>query len=127
MRVVVADDFGVVLPRLTSFVETLGNFRVVATADNGHDAWVAICELQPDLALLDFQMPGLNGVEVVERIRAAGLPTRVVIVSQYDGPELRSCCLAAGANGFVSKHRVSSDLAAELARVRDPESNQQAR
>jgi DNA-binding NarL/FixJ family response regulator len=117
VEVVLADDFGAMLHRLRSFLETLGRFVVVAAAENGHDAWQAILELRPRVALLDLQMPGLTGLEVAARVRAGQLATRVVILSLHDGPEVRAYCVAAGADGFVSKHRLTTELPSELRRL----------
>lgn len=123
VRVVVADDSAAMLHRLESFVETLGNFSVVGTATNGFDAWDSISKLKPDLALLDFQMPGLSGADIATRVRASGLSTVVLILSLYDGPEVRACCLSAGASGFVSKLRLSAELPGELGRLIKPPKN----
>jgi two-component system nitrate/nitrite response regulator NarL len=114
---VIADDFGAMRHRLESFVPTLGKLSVVATASNGYEAWDAIVRLKPEFALVDFQMPGLTGLEIASRAHAGGLPTHVVVISLHDSPEVRSCCLAAGAAAFVSKQRLSAELPGTLSRL----------
>jgi signal transduction histidine kinase len=101
--VLVADDVETIREVLTSFLSTLG--CQVAQARDGVEAWAMLRELKPALALVDIQMPGLDGLEIMRRVRADPLLANVPIIAMtaLAMPGDRERCLAAGANDYLSK------------------------
>jgi two-component system LytT family response regulator/two-component system response regulator LytT len=84
MKTIVVDDEELARDELRFLLEQLGGIDVVAQAGNGVDALRVIEEYQPDLVMLDVQMPGLTGFEVARRVVQAGIESQLVFVTAYD-------------------------------------------
>jgi DNA-binding NarL/FixJ family response regulator len=110
IRVVLCDDHGVVLAGLERLVATFEGIDVVATASDGDAAIAAVAVHQPDVVLMDLQMPKLDGVEATKRIMADAPATRVVIFTSFsDRPRIKAA-LAAGAIGYQLKDATPSEI-----------------
>lgn len=107
-KVVVADDNPAVLRHLVSLLEA--EFDVVATAGNGQLALECIERYQPDIAVLDLEMPILNGIAVTRELMKLGPHPAVVICSVESDPEVIDTAQQAGAIGYVFKRRMIEDL-----------------
>jgi two-component system nitrate/nitrite response regulator NarL len=103
VSVVVADDHPVFLQGLLATLGAEASVRVVAHAEDGRSALEALREHRPDIAVLDVEMPGLSGLEVLETVTREGLPTAVVLLSGSDDPASVYEGLAAGARAFLRK------------------------
>lgn len=90
---------------------------MVATANGANEALRAVERLRPDLVLLDFHMPLVNGLKAMELIRRRSPSTRVVIITGYDSAELREASLESGALAFIPKLYVSRELPHLLAEI----------
>jgi DNA-binding NarL/FixJ family response regulator len=117
IRVVLADDHTLVRAGIWSLLEELPNVRVVAEAGDGHAALALIEEHQPDIAMLDIAMPGLNGLEVASRVANAFPFVRVVILSMHATEEYVLRALRAGASGYLLKDASTPELELALAAV----------
>lgn len=100
IKVIVADDQAMVRMGFAMMLEAAGDIDVVAQCADGVEAVEAVREHRPDVALLDIQMPRMNGLDALREIR--GL-TRVVIVTTFDDDEYVDEALAEGASGFLLK------------------------
>ncbi len=111
IRVLLADDHPVVREGLRGMLDAEADLDVVGEADSGPRAEALCAELLPDIVLMDLRMPGGGGVESIRRIRAAGLPCRVVVLTTYesDGDILRA--VEAGASGYLLKDLGRGELA----------------
>lgn len=109
LRIVVADDNSKILSTLVSALSI--EFEVIATATDGRSALYHIERLLPAVAVLDLNMPELNGIEITREIVRQRLTCNVVICSVENDPELIAAALAAGARGYVLKPRLNKDLA----------------
>ena len=107
-RVVIADDHSGILDQVTTLLRQ--DFEIVATARDGMFALDCIRRLDPDMALLDLYMPGMNGLDVVRTLQESGARTVNVILSGYNDPDLAKAAIAAGAKAFVAKSRLRQDL-----------------
>lgn len=110
VRVVVADDHGIVLEGMRALLSARDGFELVGSAGTGAEAVRAAVTEQPDVLVMDIAMPRLNGIQAVERIRAAGSPARIVILSMYSDEILVRQALQLGARGFLLKGSVSEEL-----------------
>jgi DNA-binding NarL/FixJ family response regulator len=108
LRVIVADDNERVLLTLVAVLSP--NFEVIATATDGRSALEQIRDLQPAVAVLDLNMPELNGIEVTKEIIRQHLSSSVVICSIESDPELIAAAQDSGALGYVVKARLNRDL-----------------
>jgi len=103
VSVVVADDHPVYRDGVVRALSASGQVTVVAEAGDGRGALDAIREHDPDVALVDFKLPELDGVEVTHAAVRDGLRTRILIVSAFNDPSIVYKALEAGAAGFLSK------------------------
>src|SRR5215467_9282868 len=99
LKVVVADDNPAVLRELVSLLEA--EFDVVSTAENGQLAFEYARRNEPDIVVLDLEMPLLNGIEVTRKLRKLGRTPAVVICSVESDPEIIEAAQQAGALGYV--------------------------
>jgi len=117
IRTLVVDDSPVFLRTVCTFLAQCKGVDVVATADNAFAAIRAVDSLRPDLVLLDFHLPLVNGLVAMEQIHRRFPATLVVILTGYDEPELRKASLEGGAFAFMPKLGVSRELPCLLARI----------
>jgi len=103
LRVLLADDHGLVRAGMRALLAELDGVEVVAEAADGQQALRLIRETGPDLALVDISMPGLNGIEVATRAAKEHAGTRVVIVTMHADDEFVRRALLAGASGYLLK------------------------
>lgn len=103
IRVILADDHAVVRAGIRQFLEQAGEIQVIAEAADGQMALSLIQELQPDVVVLDIQMPKATGIEVSREIRSHRWPVGVLILTSYDDDPYISAVLKTGANGYVLK------------------------
>ena len=112
MKVVVADDAVLLREGIVKLLESEG-FDVVGEAEDGEAALAAARELEPDVVLLDIQLPDIDGLEVAERLFAMGGPA-VVLTSTRDESDFGSQLQESGARGFVPKGELSAERIANL-------------
>ena len=110
IRVVLADDHAVVRKGIRQFMEEAGDITVVAEAADGDAALEAIRREQPDVAVLDIQMPRRTGIEVTRAVRDERLPVGVLVLTAYDDDPYVQAVLEAGANGYVLKNASSDEI-----------------
>ncbi len=110
IRVVLADDHAVVRKGIREFLEEDTTIRVVAEARDGEEAVAAIARDQPDVAVLDLQMPRLNGLDVTRRVKQDFPNTRVLILTAYDDDPYIFAALQAGASGYLLKTCSSDEI-----------------
>ena len=110
IRVVLADDHPIVRQGLRTLLEADHVCHVVGEAADGLTALAVIGEQQPDVAIVDLQMPDLGGLEVARRVREQSPKTRVIILSMYDVELYVLHALRNGVAGYVLKGAATSDL-----------------
>jgi DNA-binding NarL/FixJ family response regulator len=103
IRVMLVDDHAIVRQGLRSILEPDPRFQVVAEAGNGVTALELIKAVQPDVVLLDLQLPDVGGADLCRMIRGASPQVAVLILSAYADRDLVAACLRAGARGYLLK------------------------
>jgi len=117
IRVYVVDDHALVVAGFRGILKECTDIDVVGDANDGETALAEIRKLKPDIVLCDLHMPGISGLEVTERIVRGSSGARVIIVTvQGDGP-MPKRLLAAGAQGYVPKACLGSELLAAIRTV----------
>ena len=114
VRVVVGDDHPMFREGVVRALQSSGSIDVVAEADDGTMALAAIREHHPQVALLDFRMPGMDGAEVAAAVQRDQLPTRVLLISAHDESAIVYKALQEGAAGFLPKESTRSELVAAV-------------
>jgi DNA-binding NarL/FixJ family response regulator len=103
IRVLLADDHAVVRAGISQFLQQVSEIEVIAEASDGQEAMDLITQYQPDVAVLDIQMPKASGIEVTRWVREHHREVGVLILSAYDDDPYVMAVIQAGANGYVLK------------------------
>ena len=103
IRILLADDHPIVREGLRAVLETQADFEVIAEAARGDEALRLALALQPDILLLDLEMPILDGVETIRRLRQQQPAARVIVFTAFDNDERIIHAVQAGANGYLLK------------------------
>lgn len=117
MRVLLADDHALVRAGFRALLQNLPDVEVVAEAGEGHEALRLIESLQPDIALLDIAMPGLNGLETAARVAKEFPQVRVLLLSMHATEEYALQALHAGVAGYLIKDADPTELELALKAV----------
>lgn len=110
VRVVVGDDHPLFREGVVRALSLSGSVNVVGEADDGAAALELIKAHLPDVALLDYRMPGMDGAQVAAAVRSYELPTRVLLISAHDEPAIVYQALQQGAAGFLLKDSTRTEI-----------------
>ena len=110
IRVLVADDHGLMREAIRLALEPECDIEVVGEAERGDEVLPRIREARPDLLLLDIRMPGMDGLEVLSRVRAQFPDVKVAMLSAVDEPEVAARALDCGAIAYLGKRVEPSAL-----------------
>jgi DNA-binding NarL/FixJ family response regulator len=114
-RVLIADDHAFVLEGLVGLLKD--RFDVVAAVTDGPQLVEGAIRLGPDVIVTDISMPGLNGIEAIARLKAAGSEAKIVVLTLHAEAELAAELIRAGASGFVVKPLAASELVMAIEQV----------
>lgn len=116
VRIVLADDEQLVRAGFRLILESEADFEVVGEAANGAEAVDTVTKLDPDVVLMDIQMPGMDGLDATRRIAALGRKdtSRVLVLTTFEVDEYVYEALRAGASGFLLKRTPAADLIAGI-------------
>lgn len=103
LRVILADDHELVLEGLRGLLANEPDIEVIGTATDGANLLAALEHQQPDVVVIDLQMPILGGVNCLAEIRRRGLPVRVLVLTAFNDGESIQSALEVGADGFALK------------------------
>jgi len=117
LRVALADDHALVRAGIRALLEKIPGVEVVAEAGDGVEALKAIRELSPDIVLLDITMPGLGGLQVLNRVTIDYPEIKVVVLTVHENQEYADHAIEAGACGFLPKSAASTELELALRTV----------
>ena len=117
IRVVIAEDQGMVLGALAALLEIEGDIAVVGRARDGQEALDAVLASKPDVFITDIEMPKMSGLEVAGELKRRRTGTRVVIVTTFARAGYLRRALDAGAAGYLLKDRPAEELADAVRRV----------
>ncbi|WP_210416030.1 response regulator transcription factor [Humibacter ginsenosidimutans] len=117
ITVVVVDDHPFFRDGMVRGLTQSGRIRVVGDAGGGRDGLAMIAELQPDVAVVDYQMPDLDGIHVVQAAARDKLDTRILLVSAITDAPIVYAALEAGAAGYISKEASRPEIVAAVADV----------
>src|SRR5580704_19175208 len=113
----IAEDQTMVRQALVALLGLEPDIEVVAQAADGHGAIAMARKSQPDVAVLDIEMPRPSGIEVAGQLGQSGFAGKIVIVTTFDRPGYLRAAMAAGASGFLLKDAPADDLAAAIRQV----------
>lgn len=117
LRTVLVDDYPPLLAALATLLRTHGDIEIVGRANNGRDGLKLAEQQRPDLVLVDFSMPDIDGVAVTRRLKAGPTPPKVVVMSFHAEPEYRDMAMHAGADAYLVKTELYHELVPLLERI----------
>lgn len=122
IRIVVADDHRLFREGLRRLLELENDLEIVGEAKDGAEAVDLILSTDPDIVLLDINMPRMDGGEVIKHLRGANIHTKFMAITAYDDEEHLANLSALGINGYILKSSSIPDLLAALRAVYSGES-----
>jgi two-component system nitrate/nitrite response regulator NarL len=117
IRLLLADDHALVLQALRLALEPTSEIEIVGEARSGSEVLPRVAEANPDVILLDIRMPGIDGLQLLDRLQAQYPKTKVVVLSGVDDPELAAEALRRGANAFLGKRVDPAEIAPVVRQV----------
>ena len=117
IRVMLADDHAVVRMGFRLLLEGAADIKVVGEADSGEDAVRLFPELKPDVVVMDISMPGIGGLEAIDRILAREPQARLLVLSAHEDVMHARRVLKAGAVGYLSKRSAAEELIQAIRQV----------
>ena len=117
IRLVLADDHPIVRQGLRQVIEREADLIVVAEADDGLTAVQQIIGLRPDIAVIDVDMPGMDGITVLRGLRETGIDTGVIILTVHCEEEFFNRALEAGARGYLVKDSAIGEIVSSIRAV----------
>lgn len=109
-KIILADDHQIVLDGLQEILETVPEFKVTGQAKNSRVLLSLLGEQPPDLILLDLNMPGKDGLEMLEEIKARFPAVKILVLTMYNSPEIVRRALSLGADGYLLKDHGRDEL-----------------
>jgi DNA-binding NarL/FixJ family response regulator len=113
-QILIADDHEVVRTGLRAIIATRADWAVCGEAADGRDAVALALKMKPDIAIVDYSMPVMSGLEVSRRVKSHQLPTEVLIVTMHESEQILTEVLLAGVRGFLLKSDARGHLIAAV-------------
>ena len=110
MRILIVDDHGVLRAGLAALLDSEADFEVVGEAEDGSQAVSQAAQLQPDVVLMDINLPDFNGIEATRRILEIVPEARILILTVHDDKSLLQEAVREGAAGYILKQAVKTEL-----------------
>lgn len=110
IRILIADDHGILREALRSYFQQRSEFEVIAEAKNGSEVLEKCRETNPDIVIMDIAMPEMNGIECSIALKAEYPQIGILALTTYEDEEHLRDCLLAGVNGYILKRSFSEDL-----------------
>ena len=127
IRVIIADDHIAIRNGIRRLLSQKPDITIVGEAKNGVETLELTEKLNPDVLLLDIDMPDMNGVEVARRLRKKNIPVSILVVSSYTDESYVRMVLAEGVHGYLIKDDAPARIAEEIRQAaRDVQANNQS-
>jgi DNA-binding NarL/FixJ family response regulator len=117
VTVMIVDDHPLLRHGLRDFIGRNSRFKIVGEASNGEEALSQMACAKPQIAILDIDMPRLNGLETMRAIRQLPLPVKVIVLTMYKEEDMFNAAMDLGAKGYVLKENTANDIVAALEKV----------
>jgi DNA-binding NarL/FixJ family response regulator len=110
INIFIADDHPIFRCGLREAIQKADRFKILGEADHGEEALAGILELKPEIAVLDIDMPGMNGLDLADRLLGKDISLKVVILTSYKEESFFNRAMDIGVSGYVLKENAINDL-----------------
>ncbi len=117
IKIFIADDHPIFRSGLKQVIESRKNYNIVGEAEDGEEALTSICSLLPDVAILDLDMPKLNGLQILKKLNAKNISTKVIILTMHNAEELLQEALKQNVKGYVLKENALFEILKAIEKV----------
>lgn len=117
MKILIADDHAIVREGVKQIVRTLPEVKLIEEVSDGNEAFEKICNTEYDLVILDISMPGMSGLEVLQRMKDRSINTHVLVFSFYPQEQYAIRAFKLGASGYLSKDSAFDELALAIRKI----------
>lgn len=121
INIIVADDHPIFRSGLVSAIGKCSEYRVIGESDNGAAALELIRNLKPEIAILDINMPGMNGLEVTKAVNREKLPVKIIILTMYKDEDYFNEAVSLDVNAYVLKDAATNEIIRCLGEVSEGE------
>ena len=119
IKVLLADDHSIVRAGLRRIVEESGDMQVIAEADDGREAIQRVKETDPDVAVIDISMPGLDGLEVISQLQTFRPELPVLVLTMHEEGQYVVRAIQAGAMGYLTKQSAPEQLVTAIRKIHE--------
>jgi len=123
IRLLIADDHAIVRSGIRALLETVDDIAVIGEAADGQQAVAAVARHQPDVVLMDLEMPVLDGIEAIQQVMARWLETRILVLTSFASDDRVFPAVKAGALGYLLKDSEPDALIQAIRQVHRGESS----
>ena len=121
IKIMITDDHSMIREGLKNLLELEGDIEVIAEAEDGEDCLNKLLTVKPDVLLLDINMPKLNGLEVLKKLKERKSKVKVLVLTVHNETEYLMKAVEIGINGYVLKDSESSELKKAIYAIYDGE------
>ena len=121
IKIMITDDHSMIREGLKNLLELEGDIEVIAEAEDGEDCLNKLLTVKPDVLLLDINMPKLNGLEVLKKLKERKSKVKVLVLTVHNETEYLMKAVEIGINGYVLKESESSELKKAIYAIYDGE------
>ncbi len=119
IKVLIADDHSIVRAGLRRIVEESGDMQVVSEADDGREAIQRVKETDPDVAVIDISMPGLDGLEVISQLQTLRPELPILVLTMHEEGQYVVRAIQAGAMGYLTKQSAPEQLVTAIRKIHE--------
>jgi len=119
IKVLLADDHSIVRAGLRRIVEESGDMQVVSEADDGREAIQRVKETDPDVAVIDISMPGLDGLEVISQLQTLRPELPILVLTMHEEGQYVVRAIQAGAMGYLTKQSAPEQLVTAIRKIHE--------
>jgi len=117
VTVLIVDDHPLLRRGLRDVIGEKSRFRIIGEASDGNEALRLLAGLKPQVAIIDIDMPGLNGLETIRALRQLPVAVKVIILTMYKEEDMFNAAMDLGAKAYVLKENAANEIVAALEKV----------
>jgi DNA-binding NarL/FixJ family response regulator len=119
ITIIIVDDHRLVRETWSYILNSDPRFKVIGECESGEDAVAVVPQLQPDVVIMDINLPGISGIDATEHISQSGCPSRILGVSLHSDPNYARRMIQKGAMGYVTKNSSREEMFEAITQIQN--------